>query len=107
MVLVRLTETSEKIQIQIASDAYRPCSIRASVLYFVLKGLAQIDPMYQSGRSIDPRRRAGLQHQHRRGPRLVDGGAEDEREEPYTRAGHHHHAGRGRKARRSLACLCA
>ena len=34
--LVRLTETSEKIQIQIASDAYRPCSIRASVLYFVL-----------------------------------------------------------------------
>ena len=38
-------ETSEKIQI--ASDAYRPCSIRASVLYFVLNDLAQIDPMYQ------------------------------------------------------------
>jgi hypothetical protein len=38
-------ETSRKIEA--ASQAYRPCSVRASVLYFVLNDLALIDPMYQ------------------------------------------------------------
>ncbi len=28
-------------------QAYRPCSVRASVLYFVLNDLALVDPMYQ------------------------------------------------------------
>jgi dynein heavy chain len=43
--LVVAEETSKKIEV--ASAAYRPCSIRASILYFVLNDLAKIDPMYQ------------------------------------------------------------
>lgn len=38
-------ETSHKIEA--ASQLYRPCSVRAAVLYFVLNDLAQVDPMYQ------------------------------------------------------------
>jgi hypothetical protein len=38
-------ETSRKIEA--ASQQYRPCSVRASVLYFVLNDLAGVDPMYQ------------------------------------------------------------
>ena len=38
-------ETSKKIEA--ASALYRPCSVRASVLYFVLNDLTVIDPMYQ------------------------------------------------------------
>jgi dynein heavy chain, axonemal len=38
-------ETSHKIEA--ASQLYRPCSVRASILYFVLNDLAGIDPMYQ------------------------------------------------------------
>ena len=38
-------ETSKKIEE--ASQAYRPCSIRSALLYFVLNDLANIDPMYQ------------------------------------------------------------
>lgn len=38
-------ETSKKIEA--ASQQYRPCSVRAAVLYFVLNDLAGIDPMYQ------------------------------------------------------------
>lgn len=34
-------------EIETASQQYRPCSIRASILYFVLNDLATIDPMYQ------------------------------------------------------------
>ena len=38
-------ETQKKIEA--ASQLYRPCSVRASVLYFVLNDLSTIDPMYQ------------------------------------------------------------
>ena len=38
-------ETSRKIEA--ASQQYRPCSVRASILYFVLNDLSSIDPMYQ------------------------------------------------------------
>ncbi|GIM07381.1 hypothetical protein Vretimale_11536 [Volvox reticuliferus] len=38
-------ETQKKIEA--ASQQYRPCSVRASVLYFVLNDLSTIDPMYQ------------------------------------------------------------
>ncbi len=38
-------ETAKKIEA--ASQLYRPCSVRASVLYFVLNDLSTIDPMYQ------------------------------------------------------------
>lgn len=38
-------ETAKKIEV--ASQLYRPCSIRASVLYFVLNDLSTVDPMYQ------------------------------------------------------------
>jgi dynein heavy chain len=38
-------ETSQ--QIQAASDQYRPCSVRAATLYFVLNDMAGVDPMYQ------------------------------------------------------------
>ena len=38
-------ETAKKIET--ASLLYRPCSIRASVLYFVLNDLSTVDPMYQ------------------------------------------------------------
>lgn len=43
--LIVAEETSKKIET--ASQAYRPCSVRASVLYFVLNDLSKIDPMYQ------------------------------------------------------------
>lgn len=43
--LIVAEETSK--QIDAASEAYRPCANRASTLYFVLKNLAVIDPMYQ------------------------------------------------------------
>ena len=35
------------IKIEEASALYRPCSIRAAILYFVLYDLAGVDPMYQ------------------------------------------------------------
>ena len=35
------------IAITEASSMYRPCSVRAAILYFVLYDLADIDPMYQ------------------------------------------------------------
>ncbi len=38
-------ETSAKIEA--ASQQYRPCSVRAAVLYTVLNDLSAIDPMYQ------------------------------------------------------------
>jgi len=38
-------ETARKIEA--ASQAYRPCSVRAAVLYFVLNDLGSVDPMYQ------------------------------------------------------------
>ncbi|KAG1668463.1 hypothetical protein FOA52_005236 [Chlamydomonas sp. UWO 241] len=38
-------ETAKKIEV--TSQQYRPCSVRASVLYFVLNDLSGIDPMYQ------------------------------------------------------------
>lgn len=38
-------ETAKKIET--ASQLYRPCSVRASVLYFVLNDLSGVDPMYQ------------------------------------------------------------
>ena len=34
-------------RIEEASNLYRPCSIRAAILYFVLYDLADVDPMYQ------------------------------------------------------------
>ena len=34
-------------KIEAASAAYRPCSVRAALLYFVLNDLSKIDPMYQ------------------------------------------------------------
>ncbi len=34
-------------KIEIASEAYRPGSIRSATLYFVLNDLAAVDPMYQ------------------------------------------------------------
>ncbi|KAJ3224818.1 Dynein heavy chain 2, axonemal [Clydaea vesicula] len=41
-----VSEQTEK-RIDTAREAYRPCAQRASILYFVLNDLAQIDPMYQ------------------------------------------------------------
>jgi len=38
-------ETSKKIEA--ASQLYRPCSVRASILYFVLNDLSRVDSMYQ------------------------------------------------------------
>eukprot|EP00798_Chlamydomonas_sp_ICE-L_P021926 gene21926-28972_t len=35
------------VKIEAASQLYRPCSVRASILYFVLNDLSQVDPMYQ------------------------------------------------------------
>eukprot|EP00232_Nephroselmis_pyriformis_P029065 CAMPEP_0182867354 /NCGR_PEP_ID=MMETSP0034_2-20130328/8675_1 /TAXON_ID=156128 /ORGANISM="Nephroselmis pyriformis, Strain CCMP717" /LENGTH=4528 /DNA_ID=CAMNT_0024999703 /DNA_START=83 /DNA_END=13669 /DNA_ORIENTATION=- len=43
--LIIAEETSKKIEE--ASLKYRPCSIRSSLLYFVLNDLSNIDPMYQ------------------------------------------------------------
>lgn len=34
-------------QIEVAAAAYKPCSVRAAILYFVLNDLAGVDPMYQ------------------------------------------------------------
>ena len=34
-------------KIEIASEAYRPGSVRSATLYFVLNDLAAVDPMYQ------------------------------------------------------------
>ena len=34
-------------KIESASALYRPCSVRAAILYFVLYDLAEVDPMYQ------------------------------------------------------------
>eukprot|EP00899_Mesostigma_viride_P014884 jgi/Mesvir1/23397/Mv21091-RA.2 len=35
------------VKIETAAAAYKPCAVRASVLYFVLNDLGNIDPMYQ------------------------------------------------------------
>jgi dynein heavy chain, axonemal len=43
--LATAEETSKKIEA--ASQAFRPCSVRASILYFVLNDLSHIDGMYQ------------------------------------------------------------
>ncbi|XP_030042289.1 dynein axonemal heavy chain 2 [Microcaecilia unicolor] len=42
-------ETSEETEIMIdmAREGYRPCSQRASILFFVLNDMGRIDPMYQ------------------------------------------------------------
>jgi dynein heavy chain len=34
-------------ELEAAAAAYRPCSVRAAALYFVLNDLAAVDPMYQ------------------------------------------------------------
>lgn len=34
-------------ELEAAAAAYRPCSVRAAALYFVLNELASVDPMYQ------------------------------------------------------------
>ena len=34
-------------KIEIASEAYRPASVRSATLFFVLNDLAAVDPMYQ------------------------------------------------------------
>lgn len=39
-------ETTE-LEIDTAREVYRPCALRASVLFFVLLDLSRIDPMYQ------------------------------------------------------------
>ncbi|KAG7190743.1 hypothetical protein KM043_006815 [Ampulex compressa] len=41
-----VTEETEK-EIDLAREAYRPCSKRASILFFVLNDMNLIDPMYQ------------------------------------------------------------
>lgn len=43
--LAHAEETSRKIEA--AATLYRPCSVRASLLYFVLNDLARVDGMYQ------------------------------------------------------------
>ncbi|WIA13292.1 hypothetical protein OEZ85_006876 [Tetradesmus obliquus] len=43
---LRVAEETAR-QIEAASAQYRPCSVRAAILYFVLNDLAGIDPMYQ------------------------------------------------------------
>ena len=43
---VQVAEATAK-QIEAAAAAYKPCSVRAAILYFVLNDLAGIDPMYQ------------------------------------------------------------
>ncbi|KAF7269690.1 hypothetical protein GWI33_017275 [Rhynchophorus ferrugineus] len=42
-------EVSEKTEVQIdsAREGYRPCAKRASILFFVLNDMGNIDPMYQ------------------------------------------------------------
>ncbi|KAF8058055.1 DHC10 [Scenedesmus sp. PABB004] len=43
---LRVAEDTAR-QIEAAAAAYRPCSVRAAVLFFVLNDLAGVDPMYQ------------------------------------------------------------
>ena len=43
---LKIAEVTSKEIFQ-ASQEYRPCSIRAAILYFVLYDLSLIDPMYQ------------------------------------------------------------
>lgn len=43
--LAHAEDTSRKIEA--AATQYRPCSVRASLLYFVLNDLAKVDGMYQ------------------------------------------------------------
>ncbi len=43
---LRVAEETSKA-IEAASAQYRPCSVRAAILYFVLNDLSAIDPMYQ------------------------------------------------------------
>eukprot|EP00961_Rhodomonas_salina_P115621 1556302-Rhodomonas_salina.1 len=43
---LRVSETT-KVEIDKARESYRPCAIRASLLYFVISDLTMIDPMYQ------------------------------------------------------------
>lgn len=43
--LAHAEETSRKIEA--AATQYRPCSVRAALLYFVLNDLARVDGMYQ------------------------------------------------------------
>ena len=45
-VSLKIAEETSK-EIEAASLAYRPCSVRSALLYFVLNDLALIDPMYQ------------------------------------------------------------
>lgn len=47
--LVRCAQVAEATakQIEAAAAAYKPCSVRAAILYFVLNDLAGVDPMYQ------------------------------------------------------------
>lgn len=41
-----VSEQTEK-EIDLAREGYRPCSKRASILFFVLNDMSAIDPMYQ------------------------------------------------------------
>lgn len=41
-----VSEQTEK-EIDLAREGYRPCSKRASILFFVLNDISAIDPMYQ------------------------------------------------------------
>ena len=43
---LKIAEKTGK-KIEEASSLYRPCSVRAAILYFVLYDLANVDPMYQ------------------------------------------------------------
>lgn len=43
---MQVAEATAK-QIEVAAAAYKPCSVRAAILYFVLNDLAGVDPMYQ------------------------------------------------------------
>ena len=43
---LQVAEATAK-QIEVAAAAYKPCSVRAAILYFVLNDLAGVDPMYQ------------------------------------------------------------
>jgi len=46
LVSLQVAEATAK-QIEVAAAAYKPCSVRAAILYFVLNDLAGVDPMYQ------------------------------------------------------------
>jgi len=43
---LKVAETTKE-QIDKARESYRPCAVRASILYFVVSDLTLIDPMYQ------------------------------------------------------------